>query len=281
MAGSKAWDFTIEPRYSGMSAERAQAVARELIHLKVDLILTFTTAQAQAAQQASRTVPIVMITSGFPVEAGLAASLARPGGNVTGLSVYAGGGLFAKYLDLLKELIPSLQRFGVFWNYVPPGFLKEEAAVGLGELKAAAVAAGVMARIFEIDSPAALNQAPNVTREARVEAVFVTSGGPLITEGISAEIMAFTLQHRIATITDFASGAFFNAGCLMAYSASLTEMARRGAAFADRILRGARPGDLPIELPTKFELFINLKTARALGLTIAPSLLLRADRVIE
>jgi putative ABC transport system substrate-binding protein len=274
-------DFTLEQRYSGLNTERAQAAARELIDLKVDLILTFTTAQAHAAQQASRTVPIIMITSGFPVEAGLAASLARPGANVTGLSVYAGGGLFAKYLELLKDLMPHLKRFGVLWNYVPPGFLKEEAAVGLGEIRQAAVALGVVPQVFEIDSRAALNQALNDFRESRVEAIFVTSGGPLITEEISAEIIAFTVQHRIATITDFASGAFFNAGSLMTYSASLAEITRRGAAFADRVLRGARPGDLPIELPTKFELVINRKTAKALGLTIPPSLLARADQVIE
>jgi putative tryptophan/tyrosine transport system substrate-binding protein len=154
-------DFTVEQRYSGLNAERAQAGARELVDLKVDLILTFTTAQAHAAQQASRTVPIIMITSGFPVEAGLAASLARPGANVTGLSVYAGGGLFAKYLELLKDLIPQLKRFGVLWNYVPPGFLKEEAAVGLGEIRQAAVALGVVPRVFEIESRAALSQALN------------------------------------------------------------------------------------------------------------------------
>jgi len=273
-------DFTIESRYTGGNVERARVLAHDLIDSKVDLILAITTANAQAARRASGTVPIVMLTSGFPIEAGLAASLARPGGNVTGLSAYADGALFTKYVQLLKELVPALARFAVLWNYVPPGFVKEEVDASLGEMRRAARAIGATAHVFEIGSRAALDDALRALGRERVGAMFVTSGGPLFTEEVAAEIMAFSLKHRIPTMTDFA-GTFFNAGSLVTYSASPTEMGRRGAAFVDRILRGARPADLPIELPTRFDLLINLKTARALGVTIPPSLLTRADRVIE
>ena len=166
------------------------------------------------------------------------------------------------------------------WNYVPPGFVKEEVDASLGEMKRAAIAIGVTARVFEIYSRADLDRALGIIRRERVGAMFITNGGPLFTEQTAAEIMAFTLEQRIPTMTDFA-GHFFLAGSLMTYSTSPAEMGRRGAGFVDRILRGARPGELPIELPTKFELLINLKTAKALGLTIPPSLLGRADRVIE
>src|SRR5262249_32023736 len=151
---------------------------------------------------------------------------------------------------------------------------KEEVDAALGEMKRAAIAIGVTARVFEIASRAALDEALNAVGRERVGAIFVTSGGPLFTEQVSAELMAFSLKHRIPTMTDFA-GPFSTAGSLMTYSASPTEMGQRGAAFADRILRGARPGDLPIELPTKFELLINVRTARLLGITVPSSLLAR------
>jgi len=273
-------DFVVVPRYTGVNLERAEALARELIELKVDLILTGTTATARAARQASRTVPIIMLASGFPVEAGLAGSLARPGGNVTGLSAYAGGELFGKYVQLLKDLVPTLKAIAVLWNYVPPGFAKEELEASLGEMKRAARTIGVTTRVFELKSLTDLDQALAALGREKVEALFVTAGGPLVTEKTSAKIMAFTLKQRIATLTDF-RGTFVDAGCLMTYAAVPAEMGRRAAAFVDRILRGARPGDLPVEQPTKFELVINLKTAKALGLTIPQSLLGRADQIIE
>ena len=273
-------DFIVESRYTGVDLGHAEALARELIELKVDLILTGTTATARAARQASRTVPIVMLASGFPVEAGLAVSLARPGGNVTGLSAYAGGELFSKYVQLLKDVVPTGKAFAVLWNYVPPGFAKEEVEASLGEMKRAARTIGVTTRVFQLQSLADLDRALGVLAREKVEALFVTAGGPLMTEQTSAKIMAFTLKQRIATLTDF-RGTFVDAGCLMTYAAIPAEMAKRAAAFVDRILRGTRPGDLPIEQPTKFELVINLKTAKALGLTIPQTLLLRADQVIQ
>lgn len=169
-------DFILEPRYTGAAVERAAALANELIERKVDLILVINTANAQAASRASRTVPIVMLVSGFPVEAGLAASLARPGGNVTGLSIYAGGGLFAKYVQLLKELVPDLRNFTVLWDYIPPGFVKQEADAFLGEMKRAASAVGVTARVFEIGTRGDLARAIAVLRREHMGALFVTNG---------------------------------------------------------------------------------------------------------
>jgi len=207
-------DFTLEPRYTGANTEGAAALANELIKLKVDLILTINTANAQAARQATRTVPIVMLVSGFPIEAGLAASLARPGGNVTGLSIYAGGGVFAKYVQFLKDLLPNLRSFAVLWDYVPPGFVKEEVDASLGEMKRAASAIGVTARIFEVATRGDLDRAIGVLGRERVEALFVTNGPLLRPEQTAAEIMAFALKRQIPTMTD-TSGNVFAAGCLM------------------------------------------------------------------
>jgi len=273
-------DFAMEPRYTGPNLDQAPTLAKELLDLKVSVILAITTATAQAARKVTHTVPIVMMASGFPVEAGLAESMARPGGNVTGLSIYAGGSLFRKYVQLLRDLTSTLKTFAVLWNYVPPGFVKEEVDTALTELKQAAVALGVTARVFEIYARADLDRALANLRRERADAVFITSGGPLFTKETAAEIATFMLQQRLPTLTDFV-GTSFSAGSLMTYSATAVELAQRSAGFVDRILRGARPAELPIEQPTRFELIINLKTAKALGLTIPPSLLLRADQVIE
>jgi putative ABC transport system substrate-binding protein len=274
-------NFTLEPRYTAGKPEHDRvALATELIEQKVDLILAINSASAQAAKRASTAVPIVMLMSGFPVEAGLAVSLARPGGNVTGLSIYAGGGIFAKYVQFLKELLPRLTTFAVFWDYVPPGFVPQEVEASLGEMKRAARSAGVTAHIFEIATRGDLDRAMGRLSTEPVDALFVTHGPIQRDERTAAEVMAFALKRRIPTMTDLA-GNVFAAGCLLTYSANITEVARRGAGFADRILRGARPADLPIELPAKFELHINLKTAKALGLAVPQSLLVRADQVIQ
>jgi putative ABC transport system substrate-binding protein len=273
--------FSLVPRYTaGRSEHDRVALAVELLEQKVDLILVINSASAQAAKRASTTVPIVMLVSGFPVEAGLADSLARPGGNVTGLSIYAGGGIFAKYVQFLKELLPRLTTFAVFWDYVPPGFVPNEVEASLGEMKRAARNAGLTAQVFEIATRADLDRAMLRVGTEPVDALFITHGPIQRFEQVGAEIIAFAMKRKLPTMTDLA-GNVFAAGALMTYTASLPEVARRAAGFADRILRGARPAELPIELPAKFELHINLKTAKALGLTIPQSLLMRADRVIQ
>jgi putative ABC transport system substrate-binding protein len=273
-------DFILERRSSGQNPERAVRLAKELVEQGVDLIITQNTSHALAARQATSTVPIIMFTSGFPIEAGLAASLARPGGNVTGLSIYTGNEIFSKHVDLLRELVPSMRELGVVWDYAPPAFGEQEVELAIQGLRRGARAANIKVRLWMVRTDNDLTDTLSASGKAPINALFVT-GGPINSRRANApRITTFALRRRLPTITDFGR-TLVDAGGLLSYSPDLRALADRTASFIERILRGAKPTELPIELPTKFELVINMKTAKALGLTIPQTLLLRADHVIE
>jgi ABC-type uncharacterized transport system substrate-binding protein len=267
----------VETRTTGGDYQRAPALAKELIEQRVDVLVTITTGNAVAARQVTSSVPIVMFGSGYPVEAGLAKSLARPGGNVTGVSVYGGTEIWGKYVSLARELLPSMRGLGVLFGYVVSD---RELEPLLAELRSAARALNVTLRFWrnrsDQDLTAALSEIPN----AQVDALLVT-GGPVHAQPPNvARINQFALRHRLPMISDLATDVFLGGG-LIAYSFTAKELADRCASMIDRILRGAKPGEMPIEFPTKFELVVNMKTARALRLTLPKTVLLRADRVIE
>lgn len=260
---------------------RADVLARKLVEQGTHVIVAAGTHMALAAQRATRTTPIVMYLSGFPVEGGLVQSYARPGGNITGLATYSGEAFFSKHVSLMKELVPSLKEFGVLWDYLPPLFLEKEVQFGLGELRRAARELKVGARVWTVADEAGLAKAFAEIQRAPAQAIFATNGAVL---GIPARglqrLVDFTRERRIPVICDIA-GSVFQAAGLLAYSASWHEAAERCASFVDRILRGASPAVLPIERPSRFELVLNLKSAKTIGMTISPTMLIRADRVVE
>ncbi len=246
-------------------------MAAELVQMKVDIIITESTLAAQAAKDASGTIPIVMAVTGDPVGAGLVASLGRPGGNVTGLSVLAHE-LSGKRLQLLKEVIPSAIQVAVIWNAAYPS-----AAGYLTETRAAARSMGLELQSFEVRSSSDLNVAFEAVAAARPSALITLPDGMLLAN--RARIVELTTKSRLPAL--FPDREFAEAGGLLAYGPSLAANFRGAATYVDKILKGATPGDLPIEQPSRFELVINLKTAKALGITIPQSLLLRADEVIR
>ncbi len=270
-------DFTLEPRFTGDAPERADAVARELTTQKVDVIVTSGTGNAVAAMRASTQIPIVMLASGYPVEAGLVKSYARPGGNVTGNSIYAGTELFGKHIEILKTLLPRMRRLAVLWGWVVPVAYAGEGELALEELTRAAKTLDVSVRVWETRRIEDVESTLRAISTERADALYV-SGSPAHRR-TAANIVEFARKQRLPTITDVR--ALFDAGILVTYSANPATLARQAAAFVDRILRGARPAELPIERPSKLELLINANAAKAIGLTIPRSLLLRADQVVE
>jgi len=251
----------------------------ELVNLPVDILLTFNTSNARVARNATDTIPIIMITSGYPVEVGLAVSLARPGGNVTGNSIYAGGEVFAKHLLLIREVKPSIRKLGIVWDYGPPAFDPRDGEQALAELRKAAGALGVTLSLQMIRSREDVIPALAVCEREHVDSLYVTTGP--VNGGVPQPILQFLTKHRVPSITDNSLSLVRDGVVLMAYSANIRDLIVRTAYFVDRVLRGAKLGNLPIELPSRFELIINLKNARAIGLTIPQSLLARADQVIE
>jgi putative ABC transport system substrate-binding protein len=273
-------DFKVEWRNTGGDPVRVNAGARELVALNVDVIVTIVTGHAVAARRATAEIPIVMATSGYPVEVGLVKSYARPGGNVTGNSVYAGKELLGKHAEILKVLVPRLARLAVLWDYIPPIVEVGEGEPALTELKQAAATLGIAVTVWETRRSEDVESALAAISGDRPDALYVTSGPVHTQPQTTGRIVQFAQERRLPTMTDLAGGVF-RAGALMTYSANVRALGRQTARFVDQILRGARPGDLPIERPSKFDLIINLRTAKALGLTIPPSLLLRADQIIE
>jgi putative ABC transport system substrate-binding protein len=250
--------------------ERLAGLAAELVRAKVDIIVATSAGETRAARQATSTIPIVMIFPPDPVGQGLVASLARPGGNVTGLTRDVPG-FRQKYVELLREALPSASRFAVFTS---PGSLTRD---GLRELEAAAKTLGVSLSVLTVQGPDHFEPAMIQGRKDGVTGVIVT--GDPVTFRYRREFMQQALKHRLPAI--YWTREYVDEGGLMSYSANYTELRRRAAQYVDRILKGAKPADLPIEQPTTFELVVNLKIAKALGLTIPPSLLLRADEVIQ
>jgi putative ABC transport system substrate-binding protein len=271
-------DFTLERRFVATYRGGADAAARDLVAKKVDVIVTLVTGNAMAAMRATTEIPIVMIVSGYPVEVGLAKSYARPGGNVTGNTAYAGTALFGKHVEILKTLLPRMRRLAVLWGYLPPFVHAGEGELALGELKRAAQDLAVTVRVWETRRTEDVDSALKALATESSDALYISGGSVHTQEG--ARIGKFAQARRMPTITD-TRAVFETGGALVTYSADPAALARQAARFVDRILRGAHPSDLPIEQPTKFELVINLKTAKALRLKIPQSLLLRADQVIE
>ncbi len=261
---------TIECRSAGRHDDGLVAAAVELVELGVEVIVSLSQPAARAAHKVTNTIPIVSIISGDPVAGGLARSLAEPGGNVTGVSYYATE-LTGKRLDLLKEALPELTTVHVLSNPVVSYLPFEE------DTKRSAGRLGIKVRIHHVSEPTDLAIAFAAMKAESAQAVFVLPDLMLAHE--SSRIAALALEHRLPTMT----WAFWyaNAGCLMAYSAPYDDLSYRLAFYVDRILKGTKPGDLPIEQPTTFNLSINLKTAKALGLELPRTLLLRADEIIE
>ncbi len=264
-------NIAIEYRGAEGRFGRLPDLAAELVRLRVDVILVGGTPAALAAKNATGTIPIVLAGVGDPVGTGLVASLARPGGNITGLS-FQTPELSAKQLELLKEAIPELSRVAVLSN---PG--NAGTAPMLRETELAARALGVQLRVMEVRSPDQFASAFARMRRERAGALLVLAD-PLffLHRAQLAELAAKSRLPAMYGVTEHAQ-----AGGLMAYSPNFANLFRRAATFVDRILKGAKPADLPVEQPTRFELVINLKTAKALGLTIPPSVLIRADQVIQ
>lgn len=264
--------IALEYRFAQGKLDRLPALAEELVRLNVDIIVTESTAAAQAAKQASARIPIVMaVGGGDPVKYGLVASLRRPGGNVTGLTL-VGADRSGKQLELLKEAIPRTTLVAVIYNAANP-----VSAQFLQEAEAASRLLGLQLKLVEVRKPADLDEAFRIVAEARPSA-FITLGDAMLLNN-RERIGNFAVANRLPGA--FPSSEFAEAGGLIAYGPNLAAVYHRAAAFVDKILKGAKPGELPVEQPTKFELVVNLKTAKALGLKIPPPILARADRVIE
>ena len=264
-------NVTTERRFADGNPRRLSELAAELVRLKVDVIVAGSTPAIVAARNATATIPIVMVTTGDPVASGLVKSLARPGGNITGLTAL-GQALNAKRLELLKEAVPGATRFAVLGN---PTFPDTTPAVK--GVHTAAQALGVQLRVVEVRDPGELDKAFAAMRSDRVKGLMVLAD-PMFNAHRRqiVELAGKSLLPAMYGLREFS-----DAGGLMFYGAGLPDMWRRAAYFVDKILKGAKPADLPVEQPTKFELVINLKTAKELGLTIPQSILLRADQVIE
>jgi len=259
-------------RYAEGRAERLPELAAELVRLPVDVLVTGAGDRAiLALKHATSTIPIVMAVSADPVGTGLVASLAQPGGNVTGLSIQAAE-VSGKRLDLLKQAVPQASRVAVLWNASEPSKASE-----LHDTQVAAQALGVTLHSVEVRGPDDFDGALAAIAKERPDALLVFAE-PL-TLNHQRRIVDFATQHRLPLMSS--NKEFAEAGGLMTYGASLPALFRRAAYYVDRILKGTKPADLPVEQPTKFALVINLKTAKALGLTIAQSMLVRADEVIQ
>ena len=258
-------------RYMEGHPERLPALAAELVALKVDIIAASGTQATRAAMQATTTIPIVMTVSSYPDRIGLVQSLARPGGNVTGLSNIAPQ-LQGKRLELMREIVPALQRMACLYNPDSPA---ERAAQDT--IAAAAVVAGVEMQFAAARSPDEVPSALTAARSGGAQAL-LTIGNPPNFKA-SKLIIAYAIEQRLPTMFDEPS--FVVDGGLISYAPSWKDLYRRAATYVDKIVKGAKPAELPVEQPTKLELVVNLKAAKALGLTIPQSVQLRADRVIE
>jgi putative tryptophan/tyrosine transport system substrate-binding protein len=261
----------IEQRYAGGEFERLPDLAAELARLKVDVFVAAGAPATHAARKASSVIPIVMCSVADPVGMGLVASLARPGGSITGLSDF-NTGVVAKRLELLREVVPSVSRVAVLLNPTNPS---NPPQLKLTQAAAAAMAVTLLA--FEAKRAYEIDRAFAAIKTERPGALIVI-GDPMLGSH-RKRIVELSGQNRLPAI--YWVREFSDAGGLMSYGANVDDLWRRAATYVDKILKGAKPADLPIEQPTKFELVINLKTAKALGLTIPPSLLLRADQIIE
>src|SRR6266581_3163106 len=262
-------NLVVEWRFAEGSFERLAAQAADLVQLKVDVIVAVASAAIGAAQKATTTIPIVMATAGDPVGSGFVKSLARPGGNITGLSNMAGD-IAAKFIELLRSVVPKLSRVAMLTPSTTYGELSKS-------VQAAAQTAGVKTLVAEASTPQEIENAFSMMVREKADAVFV--GSPTVFAQQHRQIAELALKYRMPSL--FQDRVTVEAGGLMSYGQKLTDSYQRSATYVDKILKGAKPGDLPVEQPVSFELVVNLKTAKALGLTIPQSVLLRADEVIQ
>ena len=265
-------NIVIEWRFAGGRAERLPDLAAELVRLRVDLIVVPSTPTALAAKNATKTIPLVTVGGGDPVELGLVASLARPGGNITGLSSNLGPEIAGKQLEVLKETVPKISRMAVLWNPTTPGN-----ALALREAEITARALAVELQLLEARSASDFDGAFAAMTTGRAGALLIL--GDVMFTTHRRRLAALAVKSRLPAI--YGGREFVDEGGLLCYGAKLSDNFHRAAVYVDKILKGAKPGDLPIERPTTFQLVVSLKTARALGLTIPPSLLQRADQVID
>jgi putative ABC transport system substrate-binding protein len=265
-------NISIEWRFADGKLERLPEFAAELVRLKVDLIVTAGSDVTRHAKEATGTIPIVMAQDSDPVGLGFVASLARPGGNITGLANYSPE-LSGKRLEILKEILPQLSTVSVLWNSSNPGSSR-----ALKETEVAAPPMGLKLQAHDIPKADALEPALQAISKARSGALNATLAGPVVFTH-RKRLIDFTVKNRLPAI--YGRSEYVDDGGLMLYGTSIINLGRRAATYVDRILKGAKPADLPVEQPTKFELIINLKTAKQIGLTIPPNVLARADRVIR
>jgi putative tryptophan/tyrosine transport system substrate-binding protein len=264
-------NLVIEFRYAEDRIERLPDLAMELVRLNVDAIVGFGTLAPLAAKQATATIPIIMAAAGDPVGSGLVASLARPGSNVTGMSLMAPD-LGGKRLELLKEVLPQLASVAVLWNAANP-----YAALVFKETQAAGRTFGIEVQSLEVRGPDDFAGAFETARQQGPNAL-ITVEDPL-TVGHRTLLAGFAAEQQLPALHGLRE--FVMAGGLMSYGASVADLYRRAAGYVDKVLKGAKPADLPVQQPTKFEMVVNLKAANALGLQFPPQLLARADEVIE
>jgi putative ABC transport system substrate-binding protein len=264
-------NVVIEWRSSEGKADRLPGLAADLVRLKVDVIVTAGATVTHAAKEATITIPIVMAQDPDPVGNGFVASLARPGGNITGLSSLTAD-LSGKRLELLKEILPKLSRLAIFQTSTNIGNTRQ-----LTETELAAGAFGMKFQRVDVKGPNDIEIAFSSAMKGRADAALVLTSAS--TDAYQTEIAKFALKSRLPVI--YARAEAVEAGGLVSYGPSITDLYRRAATYVDKILKGRKPADLPVEQPTKFEFVINLKTAKQIGLTISPNLLARADRVIR
>jgi len=264
-------NIIIEYRSARGKSERIFDLAADLIQKEVDVIVTSGTAQARAIQQVTTTTPIVVVRTGDPVGTGLVASLARPGGNITGFSIMSPE-LSGKRLELLKEAAPKIKRVGVLWDALVPDNILDFKTTQL-----AARALGLKLQSLEVRGAEDLEGAFLVAVKQRLHALVVIGGGVINLH--RKGILAFEVENRLPAMHEVLS--FAETGGLMAYGVNIPDLFWRSATYVDKILKGTKPADLPVQQPTKFEFIINLKTAKQIGLTIPPNVLARADKVIR
>jgi len=264
-------NIAIESRTAANRADRLSVLAGELVDLKVDVIVAAGSQAVHAAQRTTKSIPIVMTSSSDPVGTGFVASLAHPGGNITGLSLL-GPDLSTKRLEMLKEIVLGVSRVAVFWNPDDPA-----AKISLSETEYAAKALAMHLQILEIREASDFQSAFRAANKGRARALILLPAPIVATQ--AKQIAELALKNNLPAISPVSE--FPNAGGLMSYGANLADLYRRAATYVDKIMKGAKPADLPVEQPTKFELVINLKTAKQIGLTIPPNVLARADKVIK
>ncbi|HVI66492.1 MAG TPA: ABC transporter substrate-binding protein [Bradyrhizobium sp.] len=264
-------NLIVEYRSGDGHIERFPQLAAELVRLNVDIIITRGTPAALAAKKATATIPIVMAAIGEPVETGMVASLARPGGNVTGLSAFVTE-LTAKRIEIMREVIPQLSRMALIDNMA-----NRSVPAQWDETKRAAFALGIQPQLYDVRKAEDIERAFSSAIAQRVNALSVGNDSVVIANRI--QVVQLAAKHRLPAI--YATRDFVDAGGLLSYAAHYPDLYRRAAAYVDKIFKGAKPADLPVEQPTKFEIVVNLKAASALGLTVPSTLLARADEVIE